>query len=266
MNTYFDIALNLASERFSGERDKVVDTAIKRKVSYFNIVCSSINELDFVKDLNQRYEKNSCFTLGVHPHNASELNNDTLEILRNFIKTYKPSAVGETGLDFFRNLSSYKSQLNAFEQQIRISIENNLPLFLHQRDAHKDFIEVLDKYISDIPKGVVHCFTGTHSQLCDYLERDLYIGLTGWICDERRNKDLRESIKDIPLDKLMIETDAPYLNPRNLKTKPKDNRNEPRFLPHIAKEVSSLMNIGQEGFNQQVFNNSLSFFEINLKD
>ena len=117
-----------------------------------------------------------------------------LEILRNFIKTYKPSAVGETGLDFFRNLSSYKNQLNAFEQQIRISIENNLPLFLHQRDAHKDFIKVLDKYISDIPKGVVHCFTGTHSQLCDYLERDLYIGLTGWICDERRNKDLRESI------------------------------------------------------------------------
>ena len=179
---------------------------------------------------------------------------------------YKPSAVGETGLDFIRNLSSYKSQLNAFEQQIRISIENNLPLFLHQRDAHKDFIKVLDKYISDIPKGVVHCFTGTHSQLCDYLERDLYIGLTGWICDERRNKDLRESIKDIPLDKLMIETDAPYLIPRNLKTKPKDNRNEPRFLPHIAKEVSSLMNIGLEGFNQQVFNNSLSFFEINLKD
>ena len=138
MNTYFDIALNLASERFSGERDKVVDTAIKHNVGYFNIVCSSINELDFVKDLNQRYEKNSCFTLGVHPHNANELNNDTLEILRNFIKMYKPSAVGETGLDFFRNLSSYKNQLNAFEQQIRISIENNLPLFLHQRDAHKD--------------------------------------------------------------------------------------------------------------------------------
>ena len=177
MNTYFDIALNLASERFSGERDKVVDRAIKHKVSYFNIVCSSIKELGFVKDLNQRYEKNSCFTLGVHPHNASELNNDTLEILRNFIKMYKPSAVGETGLDFFRNLSSYKSQLNAFEQQIRISIENNLPLFLHQRDAHKDFIKVLDKYISDIPKGVVHCFTGTHSQLCDYLERDLYLSL-----------------------------------------------------------------------------------------
>ena len=105
MNRYFDIALNLASDRFLGERDKVIDDALTRNVNYFNIVCSSLNELDFVKDLNQRYEKNSCFTLGVHPHNASELNNDTLEILRNFIKMYKPSAVGETGLDFFRNLS-----------------------------------------------------------------------------------------------------------------------------------------------------------------
>ena len=92
-----------------------------------------------------------------------------------------------------------------------------MPLFLHQREAHDDFIKVIDKYISDIPRGVVHCFTGTQSQLDDYLERDLYIGLTGWICDERRNKDLRESIKNIPMDKLMIETDAPYLIPRNWK-------------------------------------------------
>ena len=160
--------------------------------------------------------------------------------------------LGETGLDFFRNLSSYENQINAFEQQIIISIENNLPLFLHQREAHDDFIKVIDKYISDIPRGVVHCFTGTQSQLDDYLERDLYVGLTGWICDERRNKDLRESIKNIPMDKLMIETDAPYLIPRNLETKPKNNRNEPQFLPHIANEVAALMNIDLEEFNKQV--------------
>ena len=179
---------------------------------------------------------------------------------------YQPSAVGETGLDFFRNLSSLEEQLIAFEQQIIISIENNLPLFLHQRDAHDDFIRVIDKYISDIPKGIVHCFTGTNFQLDDYLERGLHIGLTGWICDERRNKDLREAIKDIPADKLMIETDAPYLIPRNLKMKPKNNRNEPKFLPHIADEVASLMNINLEEFNKQVFDNGISFFNINLKD
>ena len=266
MNRYFDIALNLASERFSGERDKIIANALTSNVNYFNIVCSSLNELDFVKDLNERYTQNSCFTLGVHPHNANELNKVSLKSLKDSIKMYQPSAVGETGLDFFRNLSSYENQIDAFEQQIIISIENNLPLFLHQREAHDDFIKVIDKYISDISRGVVHCFTGTHSQLDDYLDRDLYIGLTGWICDERRNKDLRESIKNIPMDKLMIETDAPYLIPRNLEMNPKNNINEPQFLPHIANEVAALMNIDLKEFNKQVFSNSKSFFGINFKD
>ena len=144
MNRYFDIALNLASERFSGERDKVIADALTQNVNYFNIVCSSLNELDFVKDLNDRYRQNSCFTLGVHPHNANELNGNTLKSLKESIKIHQPSAVGETGLDFFRNLSSYENQINAFEQQIIISIENNLPLFLHQREAHDDFIKVID--------------------------------------------------------------------------------------------------------------------------
>ena len=266
MNEYFDIALNLASDRFLGDREKVITNAISHNVNYFNIVCSSIDELDFVKDLNNRFRENSCFTLGVHPHNANELNEENLQSLRNSINMHHPSAVGETGLDFFRNLSSFENQLNAFEQQIKISIENNLPLFLHQREAHDVFIKVIDKYISDIPKGVVHCFTGSQSQLDDYLERNLYIGLTGWICDERRNKDLRKSIKNIPLDKLMIETDAPYLIPRNLEMKPKNSRNEPKFLPHIANEIAALMNVGPEEFTKQVFNNSKSFFGIHSKD
>ena len=266
MNEYFDIALNLASDRFLGERDKVIADALVHNVNYFNIVCSSINELEFVKDLSDRYRENSCFTLGVHPHHANELNDDTLKSLKDSIKKFRPYAVGETGLDFYRNLSSFENQLNAFEQQIMMSIENNLPLFLHQREAHDDFIKVLDRYISDIPKGIVHCFTGTQSQLDDYLERGLFIGLTGWICDERRNKDLRESIKNIPVDKLMIETDAPYLIPRNLKIKSKNNRNEPQFLPHIANEIADLMNADVSEFNKQVFNNSKSFFGINVKD
>ena len=122
------------------------------------------------------------------------------------------------------------------------------------------------KYKNDINKAVVHCFTGAQKQLDSYLNLGFYIGLTGWICDERRNKDLRESIKNIPMDKLMIETDAPYLIPRNLKIRPKNNRNEPQFLPHIANEVAALMNIDLKEFNKQVLNNSKSFFGINFQD
>ena len=154
-----------------------------------------------------------------------------------------PHAIGETGLDFFRNLSTYEEQVFAFEEQIKIAIDKNKPLFLHQRDSHDDFIKILRKYSSDINKAVVHCFTGTQKQLDDYLELDCYIGVTGWICDAKRNVELRKTIKNIPLEKLMIETDCPYLIPKNLPDKPKNNRNEPSNLNHIINEIAVLLSL-----------------------
>jgi TatD DNase family protein len=180
--------------------------------------------------------------------------------MKRLIDEYKPHSVGETGLDFFRNISSYEEQLFAFEEQIRIAIETNLPLFLHQRDAHDDFLKIISKYKNDISKAVVHCFTGTQKELDDYLEMEFSIGLTGWICDERRNIDLRKSLKNIPLDKLMIETDCPYLIPRNLNNKPKNNRNEPAYLPHIANEIALLINLDKDKLIDITYKNSINFF------
>jgi TatD DNase family protein len=175
-----------------------------------------------------------------------------------YIKDINPNSIGETGLDFFRNISSYDEQIYAFNEQIKLAIKFNKPLFLHQRESHKDFIKVLKNYTGSLPPCVVHCFTGTQDELDTYLELDFFIGLTGWICDERRNKDLRSSIKNIPLDKLMIETDCPYLIPRNLKTK--NNRNEPKHLPHIANEISLLMDIPSDEIISRTYNNSIRFF------
>jgi TatD DNase family protein len=159
-------------------------------------------------------------------------------------------------------LSTYEEQVFAFEEQIKISIDTNKPLFLHQRDSHDDFIKILRKYSSDIDKAVVHCFTGTQAQLDDYLELDAYIGLTGWICDEKRNVDLRKTIKNIPLSKLMIETDCPYLIPKDLPDKPKNNRNEPSYLNHIAREIAALMEVEEEMLRIKSFENTLDFFDI----
>jgi TatD DNase family protein len=177
------------------------------------------------------------------------------------INKYKPHSVGETGLDFFRNISSYEEQLYAFNEQIKIAVETNLPLFLHQRDAHEDFMKIISKYKKDISKAVVHCFTGTQKELDDYLEMGFHIGLTGWICDERRNVDLRKSLINIPIEKLMIETDCPYLIPRNLNDKPKNNRNEPSYLPHIASEIASLVEIDISELANTTFQNSMNFFK-----
>jgi len=149
----------------------------------------------------------------------------------------------------------------AFEEQIKIAIKKNKPLFLHQRDSHDDFIKILRKYSSDISKAVVHCFTGTQEQLDDYLELDCYIGVTGWICDEKRNIELRETIKNIPLERLMIETDCPYLIPKDLPNKPKNNRNEPANLSHIAKVIAKLIDVDELKLREQTFHNSKSFFK-----
>jgi TatD DNase family protein len=260
MNNLFDIACNFSSDRFEKDLNKVIKRAKDNNVTKFLLVSASLKDAEKVNKIYQD-NKDSCFlTIGAHPHHANEFNSSSPSEMKRLIDEYKPHSVGETGLDFFRNISSYEEQLFAFEEQIRIAIETNLPLFLHQRDAHDDFLKIISKYKNDISKAVVHCFTGTQKELDDYLEMEFSIGITGWICDERRNIDLRKSLKNIPLDKLMIETDCPYLIPRNLNNKPKNNRNEPAYLPHIANEIALLINLDKDKLIDITYKNSINFF------
>jgi TatD DNase family protein len=260
MNNLFDIACNFSSDRFESDLNEVIKRAKNNNVTKFLLVSASLKDAEKVNKIYQD-NKDSCFlTIGAHPHHANEFNSSSPSEMKRLIEVYKPHSVGETGLDFFRNISSYEEQVFAFEEQIQIAIETNLPLFLHQRDAHDDFLKIISKYKNDISKAVVHCFTGTQEELDDYLELGFHIGLTGWICDERRNIDLRKSLKNIPLDKLMIETDCPYLIPRNLSNKPKNNRNEPAYLPHIANEIALLINLDKDKLIDITYKNSINFF------
>ncbi len=260
MHEIADIACNFTSDRFDNDLDEVIDRAVANNITKFGLICSQLSDLDKLLEIYKRYSKEMFFTIGVHPHHANEINEEYLEKLKEAISINNPHAIGETGLDFFRNLSTYEEQIFAFEEQIKIAIDKNKPLFLHQRDSHDDFIKILRKYSSEISKAVVHCFTGTQKQLDDYLELDFYIGITGWICDEKRNVELRKTIKNIPLQRLMIETDCPYLIPKNLPEKPKNNRNEPNNLNHIVAQISMLMNIDECLLRKETFKNSKNFF------
>ena len=261
MHEIADIACNFTSERFNKDLDDVIKRAIANKITKFGLICSRMSDLNKLLKIYKQYSKSMFYTIGVHPHHANEINDVYLKKLKNVITTYNPHAIGETGLDFFRNLSTYEQQIYVFEEQIKIAIDTNKPLFLHQRDSHDDFIKILRKYSSDISKAVVHCFTGTQGQLDDYLELDCYIGITGWICDEKRNVELRKAIKKIPLEKLMIETDCPYLIPKNLVEKPKNNRNEPTNLNHIINEIAVLMEIDIDILRKQTFENTINYFK-----
>ena len=261
MHEVADIACNFTSERFDKDLDEVINRAVANKITKFGLICSRMSDVNKLLKIYEQYSKNMFYTIGVHPHHANEINDEYLKKLKDEITTNNPHAIGETGLDFFRNLSTYEEQIYAFEEQIKIAIDINKPLFLHQRDSHDDFIKILRKYSSDISKAVVHCFTGTQEQLDDYLELDFYIGVTGWICDEKRNVELRKTIKNIPLEKLMIETDCPYLIPKNLVEKPKNNRNEPSNLNHIINEIAELMEIDIDILRKQTFVNTINYFK-----
>ncbi len=262
MHEIADIACNFTSDRFDNDLDKIINRAIANNITKFGLICSQLSDLDKLLEIYHRYSKNMFFTIGVHPHHANEINEEYLEKLKEAINKNNPHAVGETGLDFFRNLSTYEEQIFAFEEQIKIAVDTNKPLFLHQRDSHDDFIKILKKYSSDINKSVVHCFTGTQQQLDDYLELGCYIGVTGWICDKKRNVELRKTIRNIPLSRLMIETDCPYLIPKNLPDKPKNNRNEPRYLKHILSEISFLMGIDESLLKKETYKNTKYLFNF----
>lgn len=236
-----DIGINLTGKSFNKDWKAVVDNAITAGVSNMIITGTTEEHSDkAVKFANQRPDVLFA-TAGVHPHHASEVNNETKTRLTELANQKQVVAIGECGLDFNRNFSPREAQLQCYEMQLELAVECGLPVFLHQRDAHDDFIKILSKYRNEISGGVVHCFTGNREELQACLELDMYIGITGWICDERRGKELQEIVSDIPLDRLMIETDAPYLLPRSLKPKPKSNRNEPKYLPHVCETVAACM-------------------------
>ncbi|MDE2497200.1 MAG: TatD family hydrolase [Xanthomonadaceae bacterium] len=177
-------------------------------------------------------------TAGVHPHHAGDYGSETDALLRGLAREPEVVAVGETGLDYFRDLSPRPAQRAAFEKQLAIAADLNMPLFLHQRDAHDDFLALLKSARDRVPAVVVHCFTDERRALFDYLDLDCHIGITGWICDERRGVHLRELVREIPANRLMLETDAPYLLPRDIRPRPFDRRNEPMYLAHICETMA----------------------------
>jgi len=233
-----DIGANLTHESFHHDLDAVLQRAHAQGVTRMVVTGASRDGSAHALALAKAHPGTLFATAGVHPHHAIDYDDATDATLRELARDPAVRAVGETGLDYNRNYSPRDVQLQVFERQLQIAVDLRMPLFLHQRDAHADFVALLGRYRDKVPGAVVHCFTDTGEALRDYLALDCHIGITGWICDERRGTHLRELVRGIPAHRLMIETDAPYLLPRTVRPLPAHRRNEPMYLKHICEEIA----------------------------
>jgi TatD DNase family protein len=233
-----DIGANLTHESFAHDLPDVLHRAERAGVHRMVVTGTSVATTEAALALRAVHPHRLFATAGLHPHHASEYDAATHDRLRELARQPGIVAIGECGLDFYRNLSPREAQLKAFAGQLELAVELQLPVFLHQRDAHADFMAVLRDYRPRLKDGIAHCFTGQRQELEDCLQAELAIGITGWICDERRGRHLLPLVPLIPAQRLMIETDAPYLLPRTVKPQPSHRRNEPMYLAHIVAELA----------------------------
>ena len=245
MPVFTDIGANLHHSSFDHDREQVLGRAHDAQVKTIIVTGSCMESSLGAAQMSGNTAGVELYsTAGLHPHQAKDWTNEMAACFRNLAQHERVVALGECGLDYNREFSPRDAQIIAFRAQLDLAIETQMPLFLHQRDAHADFVAELKPRLPELKDVVVHCFTGSAEELADYVALDVYVGITGWICDERRGSHLLDCVNLIPDNRLLIETDAPYLIPRNTQPRLKTRRNEPMLLPLVCKTVAEAR--GQE--------------------
>lgn len=258
-----DIGVNLTSRRFDADRGAVIARAQAAGVVHQVLTGTSLSASRAALALARAHPGVLTATAGVHPHDARSFDAETLAALRALTEAPEVVAVGECGLDFNRDFSPRPDQERAFAEQLALACEVGLPVFLHERDAHDRFLAILAEHRDGLVGGVVHCFTGSAAALTAYLDLGMHIGITGWVCDERRGRELRGLVARIPPDRLMIETDAPFLTPRVTPSGVKlPRRNEPAFLPHVAEAIAGCTGRSLSAVAAQTTATARAFFSL----
>ncbi len=256
-----DIGVNLAHRSFHKDQSQVIERAMAAGVHTMIITGSSVASSQEALRIARKYPGHLFVTAGVHPHDSRNFTESTISELRDLAANPEVVAIGECGLDFNRDFSPRPQQERCFEAQVGLAEELEMPLFLHERDARQRFCEILARARNEVP-AVLHCFTGSGEDLQAYVDMGLYLGITGWICDERRGTHLRELVEEIPLDRLMIETDAPFLLPRTMPKRPKDGRNEPAFLRFVLQAVADSLGKSPLEVAEATTKTAVEFFRI----
>jgi TatD DNase family protein len=257
-----DIGCNLLHKSFTHDREAVMERARAAGVGVLILTGTSGPSSREAAQFAARFPGRLYSTAGVHPHDARHFGPETPALLAELLSRPEVVAVGECGLDFNRDFSPRPEQERAFAAQIDLAARTGKPLFLHERDAHERFLEILRAHLAPHVKAVAHCFTGTAEEAARYLDLGLFIGITGWICDERRGRHLADVVKHVPLDRLMLETDAPFLTPRTLPGRPQ--RNEPAFLPEVLRAVAAALGKSEAEVAEATTRTAREFFGLSV--
>ena len=257
---WFDAGVNLTNTRLLNDLDGVMERARAAGVTRQLIIATNESEAQAAITLCERYPEQLVTTVGVHPHDAAGVSENYLERLTELAKHPAVVAIGECGLDFNRNYSPPEQQIKVFSEQIQLANRLGLPLYLHERDAREKQIQLLDKLCSASTECISHCFTGGPEDAKAYKARGHWFGITGWLCDERRNLALVEALPLLPHNRLLIETDAPFLLPRTIRPRPK--LNEPQWLPEVGCALAQHLNLKQEEVAKLTTDNACRLFAL----
>jgi TatD DNase family protein len=257
-----DIGINLAHSSYDADREAVIARARAAGVCQMVVTGSDLTSIARAVELVRQHPGVLAATAGIHPHHAVEHDEAATAALRAWLGQPEICAAGECGLDYYRNYSPRNVQLASFRSQLELAADLKRPVFLHQRDAHEDFIVLVKEFRPHLPCAVAHCFTGSIDEARACLDIDLHIGITGWINDERRGRHLAEVVRFVPANRLMLETDGPYLLPRDLDPKPPTRRNEPMYLPHILAAVAAARGENRETLAASTTRTAREFFGL----
>lgn len=233
-----DIGANLTNPAFAEDLDAVMRRAIESGIERIIVTGTDLASSEAGVALCARYTPHLYCTVGIHPHDSASVPVDWIDRLEKLTANRAVRAIGETGLDFNRNYSPQPVQRDVFDAQLALAARLQLPVFVHDRDSNGAVADALTRHRAALRDVVVHCFTGTEADLRRYLDLGCHIGITGWVCDERRGSALKQLVPQIPDDRLLIETDAPFLLPRTMTPRPKSRRNEPGYLIWVARTVA----------------------------
>ena len=257
---YIDIGLNLFSRSFP-DPERLIRESMEAGVACI-LTGSDMEENRQVAEFVSGHD---CWgTCGIHPHNADSASEEDFSGIRELLKRPGVVAVGECGLDFDRMFSTKENQIRCLEEQIAIAEQLDVPMFLHERAAAEDFEAIFREHPEVCRRSVVHCFTEDRRQAEIWLSMGFYIGVTGWICDERRAEDLRHAVAAIPLDRILVETDAPYLIPRGIKGLGRVN--VPQNIVHVVRALSEYMGVEEDVVTRAAYRNTENLFRLGTGD